>query len=351
MNVTMSVHDPSPPRKHRRLGLWLPFGILAVVIAAWSLAWVWARGEAGHRMDAAVADLGRAGYQVSWKTRAIGGYPFRLEVTLADARVREPSGWALRVPSLEGEAYIYDLTHWMFVAPQGLTFVRPVGGPVQATGRLIRASLSHPGARPPSFDLQGLDLVFQPAPGAQPFFLSAAKTVEFHLRAGPDDEGGVFASVDQGKAQPSGLFGRIAGDKPVSIVWNSTLSKMSAFAGADWAEAVRRWSDAGGTMTVRDASLAAGQALVSTKGGTLGVDRDGRLRGALELSLRQAPQALGAMSENGLIPQAAAHAAAEVAQARQGDGDTAHATLTFQAGQTTLGPVALAPAPRIYDAR
>lgn len=351
MNVTMSVHDPSPPRKHRRLGLYLPFGLLAVAIAAWSLAWVWVRGEAARRMDAAVADLNRAGYQITWKDRSVGGYPFRMDVVLTDARVRDPSGWALQVPSVEGEAYIYDLTHWMFAAPQGLTFVRPEGGPVLATGRVIRASLSHPDARPPSFDFQGLDLAFQAAPGAQPFFLTSAKTVEFHLRAGPDDQGGVFFSVDQGKARLSGLFGRIAGDKPIAIVWNSTLSKMSAFEGADWADAVRHWSDAGGAMTVRDASLTAGQALIATKGGTLSVGRDGRARGALEVSLRRAPQALSAMGETGAIPQTAAHAAAEVAQVRQGEGETAHATLTFQAGQTTLGPVAIGPAPKVYDAR
>jgi len=351
MNATMSLHDPTPPRKPRRLGLYLPFALLAVAIVAWSLAWVWVRGEAAHRMDAAVADLGRAGYPITWKTRTIGGYPFRLEVTLTDAQVRAPSGWTLQVPALEGEAYVYNLEHWMFAAPQGLTFVRPVGGPVHVTGRLIRASLSHPNARPPSVDLQGLDVAFQPTSGAQAFFLSAAKTVEFHLRAGPDDEGGVFASVDGGRARLSGLFARIAADKPIAIVWNSTVSKMSAFAGADWADAVRAWSDAGGTMTVRDASLTAGEALISTKGGTLGVDRDGRLHGQLEAVLREAPRALGALGESGAIPEGAAHAAAQVAQARQADGETTHATLTFQAGQTTLGPVALGPAPRVYDVR
>jgi hypothetical protein len=34
--------------------------------------------------------------------------------------------------------------------------------------------------------------------------------------------------------------------------------------------------------------------------------------------------------------------------ARAGPGDVARATLTFQAGQTTLGPVAIGPAPRVF---
>ena len=54
------------------------------------------------------------------------------------------------------------------------------------------------------------------------------------------------------------------------------------------------------------------------------------------------------MGETGVIPQDAAQAASIIAQARSAGGDLARATLTFQAGQTTLGPVAIGPAPRVY---
>ena len=36
------------------------------------------------------------------------------------------------------------------------------------------------------------------------------------------------------------------------------------------------------------------------------------------------------------------------AAARQGNDDVARANVTFQAGQTTLGPVAIGPAPKVY---
>jgi hypothetical protein len=351
----MSVHDPlaarKPSHKPRRLGLYVPFLILLLVVLGWSAAWFWMRGQAEQRMDAAVADLGRAGYQISWDRRQIDGYPFRMDVTLTNARVRDPSGWGLETPRLEAESFAYALGHWMFAAPEGLTFVRPQAGPVRVTGRIIRASLTDFDRRPPSFDLQGEDLSFQPASGAEPFPLSAAQLVEFHLRAGPDDQGGVFVQVTKGKAQLGGLAGRIAGDKPVNLTWNSTLSKMSAFDGGDWGQAVRRWSDAGGLMDVRNTSqLVAGEALVQVRSGSLGVDHDGRLHGTLDVALRQAPQALGAMASAGMLPPTTASAASAVAAARQ-EGDTARASISFQAGQTTLGPVALGPAPRVYTPR
>lgn len=347
----MSLHDLPAPRKPRRLGLYLPFLLLLVGVIAWTAAWIWARGEARARMDAAVAALKAAGYEVSWRDREIGGYPFRMDVTLTDARVREPSGWALTAPRIEAEAFMHALGHWIVAAPQGLTFVRPVGGPVRVGGQLIRASLTDLDKIPPAFSFEGVKLTFQPEPGAEPFGLSAADRVEFHLRAGPNDEGGVFAKVDNGKAQLSGLLARIAGDKPISIVWNATLSRMSQFRGKDWPQAVRHWSDAGGRMTVRQAGLTAGEALIGSNSGTLAVGADGRLSGLLDVSLRQAPRALDIMGQSGVMPPETAQAAAAVVTARQGAGEAARASLNFQAGRTTLGPVAVGPAPVVYELR
>jgi hypothetical protein len=347
----MSLPDATPARKPRRLGLYLPFALLLVAIVAWSGFWVWARSQAAARMDAAVQDLARAGYQVTWGKRTIGGYPFRLDVTLTDARIREPSGWGLDAPRLEGETYLYAAGHWMLAAPSGLTFVRPIGGPVAVTGKLLRASLGGLDERPPSFSFQGEGLAFAPGDGAQPFFLTAAELVELHLRRGPDDEGGVFLRVDKGKARLTGLFGRIAGDKPISIEWNSTLSKASALVGGDWPSLVRNWADGGGVMTVRPGSkIAAGDALIEAQKGQLSVGRDGRLRGALAVALKEAPRALGALAATGAAPETAVDAASAVVAARQ-EGEIVRAAINFEAGTTTLGPVALGPAPRVYTPR
>lgn len=345
----MSLPDPSSPRKYRRLGLYAPFALLALLVVAWSGAWFWARGQTASRIDHDVEAWKQAGYQITWRERAIGGYPFRMDVTLTDASIRAPSGWGLEAPRIEGEAYMHALTHWLIAAPTGITFVRPAGGPVDVKGELIRASLTHLQQRPPSFSFEGVKLTFAAQPGAQPFALASAERVEFHLRAGPDDQGGVFARLDGGKARSGGLFARLAGDKPISMVWNSTLSKMNAFTGANWADAVRRWSDAGGRMTVRNAGLTAGDVVVGVSAGSLGAAADGRVSGVLEASLRQAPRALSALAAEEIISPSTVQSAMTVVQARQGQGDAAEATIDFQAGRTTLGPVALGDAPKVYD--
>jgi hypothetical protein len=102
-------------------------------------------------------------------------------------------------------------------------------------------------------------------------------------------------------------------------------------------------------MRVTRGGLTAGDALVGVNGGTLRAGFDGRLQGVLDLSLRQAPRALGVLADTGAVSAERAAAAVAVAEAR-GSRDLARATLNFEAGQTTLGPVALAPAPKVYEA-
>ncbi len=340
--------DVAPGRKPRRLGLIAPFAVAGLAALAWSIGWFYVSGETAKRMDLAVARFRAAGYQVSWDQRRIGGYPFRIDVTLDGARLRDPSGWGLMTPRLEAEAYMHALGHWVFATPQGLTFVRPLGGPVDVKGALIHASLNSLDKTPPSFSLEATKLTFTPGPGARAFALEGADRVEFHLRPGPDDQGAVFFKVDGGRARLAGLFARMEDGKPVSIAWDSLLTKVSGFKGANWSEAARTWAAAGGTIQVRQAGITAGDALVGTQGGTLRLDPDGRLAGGLAVSLRQAPKALSALADQGTIPQDAANAAAAVAQARTDGGDIARADLTFEAGRVTLGPVALSPAPRLF---
>ena len=98
---------------------------------------------------------------------------------------------------------------WLIATPEGLTVVRPQGGPVKVGGKLIRASLSHLSNLPPNVSFEGVDMTFEPGPGARPFSLSAAERVEVHLRQAPaavGDEGGVWLSVTKGRAQLAGLL-------------------------------------------------------------------------------------------------------------------------------------------------
>ena len=93
--------------------------------------------------------------------------------------------------------------------------------------------------------------------------------------------------------------------------------------------------------------LAAGESILDAHSGTLSVGDDGRLRGSLQASLRRAPHALAVMGQSGAISPVSAQNASTVARTAQ-QGDIAHLTIDFQAGETTLGAASIGPAPRVY---
>ena len=316
----MTLPDRSPPRKSRRLGLVLPWLALALLAGGWSLAWFKLRAEAVSRMDAAAVELRAQGYPVEWKTRTVTGYPFRLDITLTDARIGEPSGWAMALPTLKGEAWIYRLDHWMLVAPDGVTLTRPDGGAVAVRARALRASLGGIGGRPPRLSVEGVDVDFDTAPGAKPYLIRSAERLELHLRPGPDDQGGVLFKVEGAKLRLEGLPARVAQDRPVSMQWDLVLSKMSAFNGRSWPSAVRNWRDAGGVITVRAAELRGGDALLTGTGGPLRVGPDGLLEGRIDAQLKDS----------------------------NGQGQGFGGPVNLEDGRARLGPLDLGPAPRVY---
>ncbi len=343
--------DQDAPRKPpRRFWLVAPYILLGLAIIGWSAGWMVLKGQMEQHIDRAAADLRKAGFEVAWKERKLEGYPFRFYVTLTRARVREPSGWALDMPVLKAEASAFNTKHWMIVASDGAVVTRPVSGGLRVSGKALRASFVATGAPLPRIAVEGVQLIFVPEPGARPFALSKAETLEFHLVPGGKDEAALLFRIDGGKAAAGGLTARLAGEKPVSVLWDSLLSQRDDLTGPDWPQAVRHWTDAGGTMTLRKGAVTLGDTSLGMSSGSLTAGVDGRLRGSLDARLTRGSGALLAMGEAGLIEPNGAQIAAAVLQAREltSDGKSAQATISFEAGRTTLGPVAIGPAPKVY---
>jgi len=347
----MTLPHPTAPRKFRRLGLYGPFALLALLALAWSAGWLWLRAETLGRMDGARRTLAARGGELSWTSRSVSGFPFRLDVKLAGIALREASGSAITAPMLNAEAPVFAPSHWVAVAPDGVVIARRIGGNLVVRAKVLRASFSQPRDHPPRVSVEGIGLTFTAEPGANPFFVSAAQAFHLHTRAGPGDQGAVYIALGRATAPLTGLMGRIAEGGPVSLTLDAIYSHAAALGGADWRGAVDAWRRAGGALEVRSLRLQAGAALLDARSGTLTVGDDGRLRGSLAVSLRQAPRVLAVMGEAHAIAPEAARASATVVGARSqgaGQGAVATATLDFQAGQTTLGPAAIGPAPKVY---
>lgn len=336
----MTHNDAAPSRKARRSRLFMPFILAALVAGGWSYGWFWLRGQAEQRMDEQSADLKSRGYDLSWSARTFSGFPFRMNVDLTDARVAEPTGWAVRAPTLKGEAEIFDLTHWVLVAPQGVVLTRPEAGDVIITGQALRASISHIKEYPPRISVEGAKLNFLPTPGSKPFELVSADNMQLHVRGGPDDQGAIFFKAGGAKTAFTGLLGRIAQDKTASMLLETRLSHVSQLRGRNWEAAVKSWSAAGGQITLQKSQLLAGDAEGRAESGVLSVDSQGRVTGALEVAIKERVD----LTQPIRSPQQALAAAAQAV----GQEPVIEASLSFRNGRSFLGMIDTGPAPTVY---
>lgn len=99
--------DPASTRKKSRFWLIFPFVILALLVAAWTAYWVYARGELEKGIDQWVADERARGATVEFSSRTLGGYPFRFELDVRDP-VYQPAG----EPRWDGEHLRLVMQPW-----------------------------------------------------------------------------------------------------------------------------------------------------------------------------------------------------------------------------------------------
>lgn len=341
--------DRLPPSRARsRAWLIAPVLLVAGAAALWSGWWFTARSRLLTELDRAAEAHRADGRTVEWSARRVEGFPYRFKLVFNGLRLASPSGWAIEAPRFEAQANAYRLTQWVGVAPQGLTLVRPAAGPVRIEGRVLRASVAGVGRTPPRVSVEGVDLRFTPAPGAEPFFLAGVERFEAHVRPTPDsrDTASVLLRVRGGQPRPAGVMSFISGARPADFVWDSRVTAVGELGGEDWSAAVRRWMRAGGRLEVVSATLQAGELRAQTTGGVLSAGLDGRLRGRLVIALNKPLEALSAMTRLEQTDPNALGTATAITEA-QGRTDVSLA-LGFEAGVTTIGPVAIGPAPRVF---
>lgn len=334
------------PRKGRPpLAILLLF-LAALAAAGWSAWWFIARDRIVASLDAQAAELREAGYDIAWSERTIGGFPFRYFVKLKDARIIEPGGWGISAARLEAETAAYSPTVVVLVAPEGVILSRPDKRKFAIDGEALRASIGGFRKTPPRVSIEGLNLTIEATSGEDAAF-TTLKRFEAHLRPIDGGKAELMVSAEEATVSPSGILGRIVANAPVSVRLRGRYSKAATLKGADSPSAARNWSAAGGVLEIAEGGIRLGETMVTLKPSTISADASGAAQGKLALSLGKASDGMLALGAIGVIPEETAAVGAGIVGATQG-ASALEATLTFQGGQTLLGPLPLGPAPRLY---
>ncbi len=340
-------------RKSSFPGIVIPFLLLVVVVAGWSVWWWHLSREVRSQISAAVAASGESGIGVSHGEVSISGWPFRVRVESPEVRVRAASGHAIHAPRLIAEAMAYNPAHWVVLAPEGLTLTRADKGDVTISAQRIRASATHLDRPIPNLALELVEPVFTPAQGAEVFPLARAARVEIETRPVRSadarillGEAGLRLRLLDGEGRPGGPVESFAQNDRLSVVIETRVSGIDHLSGP--LGPLRGWAAAEGALLDLAGEMRAGEARAELSSERLSVRDDGRLEGRVRFQASNASPALNGLARAEGIDTGAATGAAAAARLNEAIGGDVTLILDFTGGRTRLGPLNIAPAPALW---
>ena len=292
---------------------------------------------------------GGEGLKVTYSGLVLGGFPFLVRLTVADAGLARPGSWAWRGPLVVLEARPWSPWRVRIGAPDEFELDLPgAGGPVAWKGgaRELSAEVAFEGGglRDGRIRISGLELAAAPgrlAVARGTFSLRVLGDVDAdHLNATADLR---FEAKDveaPGELPLGGHLGRIA----------LTARVMGGIGRGP--EALGAWRDKGGTVEVTDLAVDYGP-LEARASGTVALDGAMQPIGAFTARIRGFFQTVDALRERGLIRARDAVTAKVVlgVLARNPDAGgppVLNLAVTVQDRKVYVGPVALAQVPEVH---
>jgi hypothetical protein len=349
--------DATPTQRHSRKGLYAPFIILLIALAAWTGWWFYLTRQIDARLEAQASAMRQAGWDIQYADKRVTGWPFRARIGLTHVTVAAPSGHAASAPMLAAEANAYQPTKWVVVAPEGLVVTRAGKGKVAINGDAVRMSASGVDQRWPNLALELVNPVFTAHPDGEPFPIARAARIEFYTR--PHLEGAATASDDidvmfrliDGQGRRDGPVEGFAQDGQLTLQLEAAIGQASLLRGGDAAGVFSAWTRGGGSFRNVRGDIQAGDSRATISSDQLRADANGRLVGRVALQSQKPLPALAGLMESreGPVNRIGAAGAAAAAGAADAAGrDNMALTLVFRDGRAWLGPFPLAPAPKLF---
>ena len=337
----MPPSDTAPHRPARtRRNFILLVAAVVVLVAGWSIYWWVVTDRVETMLREALVRPMPDGTVVVCEPLAVGGYPFRVEARCGSTAATLPDGGTLSAGAFTAVALAYDWRKAIFELDGPLS-AQPADGPaITASWTSARASGARDGRRLASADIV-LEAPVLTLAGRE---AGRAGHLEAHVRRAPGDgdtPGGTDAAVSA-----TGLASPLL-PLPLDVVAVVRI-------GDDGAALSGRGPLTEGIgeeplpLSVRELSLASGAAKLRAAG-DLTVDAEGRLDGALEVTVAD-PAALAQtlrpfLPDDSQLPAALAGA---VAAFGRDDGDGRRTvTVSIRRGRASIGLIPLGRLPRL----
>lgn len=132
--------QPSTARRRSRFWLIFPFFLLALIIAAYSAYWFYARGQLERAVDEWIAAEQANGAVVEYSGKTLGGFPYRFALTIDDPVYEGPGGARWEAEQLQLVMQPWNWNHVIGRSPGRNLVTDPSG--VRHTINLDRKSVA-----------------------------------------------------------------------------------------------------------------------------------------------------------------------------------------------------------------
>lgn len=261
--------------------------VIFAAVAGWTALWKYAAGRAQEATAKWRAHEAAAGRVFTCGQESVGGYPFRLEVTCAQARVQFRDAVPpldVRLPRVLTVAQVYQ-PNLLIAEFKGPLQIGEGGRPAELEGTwtLGQASVSGVLATPDRVSLVFAGPRATRLGGGEPGNLFNATHLEVHGR--PAQDGGkpgleIGIRLRQGLMPPW----RATAAQPVDAVIDAVLRGVTDFSPKPWPVRLREMQAAGGGLEIKQARVAQGD-ILAVGSGALTFNAAGRLDGQLRVTI------------------------------------------------------------------
>jgi len=300
-----------------RRRLWPVFvmpGLVVVLAIGWSVFWYIASSEIGRQFDGWQAREAKSGRLYKCGDLSVGGYPFRFEVSCANASANLSSQTASQAP-IEGHvarilavAQVYNPKLMIAEFTSPATIVPQGGQSLTARWSLAQASVFGLPEEPQRVALVFDNPVVERIVSSVQSPFMHAKHVELHGRIAEgsvNDHPIVDAAIELIGATAEGVHPLAA--QPFDLTATARLRGLANFAPKPWPERFREIQQANGSVELVNSRVQQGD-IIAVASGTLGISPQGRLDGELKMTVAGLEKIIPALGldkiANGGIPQA-----------------------------------------------
>lgn len=299
-------HPALMPRRRRLWPVFVAPGLVLLAAALWTGFWFYAAGKAEALIDGWRAREAKAGRQYDCANRAIGGYPFRIEVRCANATaalgsIDPPLKLQLGEVLVMGQIYDPQLLIAEFTPP--MMAESRDGDSLVARWKLGQASLRGLPDIPQRADFAFDEPTVDRISGAGQSQMFRAQHAEIHgrLAGGSVNDNPVIEIVTRLVSASMPAIHPLAA-QPFNADMSATLRGLRNFAPKPWAERFREMQANGGRIEIAQSRIQQGD-LIAVTTGQLGLSARGRLNGELRMVVVGIERVIPALGLDKLLAQ------------------------------------------------